>query len=235
MKRVKISEMKLNSFSYHIVDVTAIENEELKQYASVCHQLFTSQEIKKYIKQKFGEFVYYYYDDDTSDLTPEQLFTDDFLHYIKQMSVNTCMLYQGFSKNYDITENYFLSEKGYTGNKSGNISNNSDYLGKTNVTSKTYEATINATTKEVARNETELVPAHSETSINHDKSVTFNGENTESFATVTKLENEKHGNIGVQTPAEMLLKEYDIRFKKVLYDVVDDIMTTLTICIDTGD
>lgn len=182
----------------------------------------SSDEIKRYIRNKFGDYLYYYYEDENR--TVESQFVEEFEMYAKMESNNLCFLFNAFILDYNPIENYDLKEEGYDGNKASELTAINDYSENYKTVTRQYEATMSAEAKETAW--TETVPEGKYKSVSRtaeEKTTTFDGETTENFATLTKRALRRHGNIGIQSGADLITKELSLRFKTIIFLEIDHI------------
>ena len=238
----------------------------MKNIATRINQLLPNSILQERIRNQYGERLFFYYDlgDDTTETYSSVLFGRQFNNQISLMTYNMCMMYKGFTAEYDPTSNYDMKEAHYSGSKTGETTTTVTPTGQTTTTVKptggstvrTSEATIDGTEKVVSTvtntPTTDSAGQLQVTTIDKDgvvvttsnkfkdganQTVNWGDDNgtTEQFNTITKDETRRTGNIGVSTVPDMLLKETEVRFLNYLYTVIDRIIKDLTVMVYTGD
>lgn len=222
--------MNLNSLQ--IINKNLLETDKQREVAEKIKTMFPNAVVSRLIVNKFGERVFFNYTD--KDASAE--FTSCWNFHVDSMTHNLVKMYLAFTSDYDPTVNYDMKEEHYTGSKVSDATTTSTPT-KDKLSSVTSEATIDGTTKEVTKVESETNTMTTETKIeSHDtKKTTFDGNETDGFDTINKDELRRVGNIGVQTVPDMIGKELDIRFKEYVMDFIRNTVFDLTTLMYLGD
>lgn len=221
-------------------------------YTDIVHRIqseLSSDAIADMVLRKFGEFSFYSYKENTYDAILQ--FRYDWSVIAKSQTSQIIHIMRSLYADYNPLENYDIYEDGATGNTQ---SSGRGYVFNADTVSTNSDTTYDDTDlKEVSKTATAYTGTSIETDFGKTTSKTLtkldnnidtpftdmdgstHKDDDKNYSNTSKTATHRHGNAGVMTVPDMVLKEFDLRFKAVLLDYVDTFAKGLLVLVETGD
>lgn len=233
-------------FPLKVIDMAVIDPDDT-EYTAIGNKiqaLFDSNAVRDYLFRRYGDFTFYTYNANTYSAWED--FARDWGIIVKSQSLQLVTLMKALLSQYNPLENYDLYEDSAVGSSSSGMSTENKAVGTTTTNKDTtYD---NSALTEVASSTVKYdvgndgIVSSTVSEVKKDVATPFTDMtgsvhkgDSNSYTSINKLANHKHGNAGVMTVPDMINKEFDIRVRNAILEFVDSYAKGLLVLVELGD